>query len=103
MTRAIVLTCLVAVAAPACADPRADRTKVTTTLPLPVALADMPAATREALTKVMKDPTLTAVSPTEEFVAHPDLYQWLLDHPDRAAAAWRKLGIGAVEIKPLKD
>jgi hypothetical protein len=103
MTRAFVLICLVAVAAPVCADPRPDRSKVTTTLPLPVALADMPAATREALTKVMKDPTLTTVSPPEEFVAHPDMYQWLLDHPDRAAAAWRKLGVAAVEIKPLKD
>src|SRR5205085_12035396 len=25
------------------------------------------------------------------------------DHPDRTAAAWRKLGIDAVEIKMLKD
>ena len=53
MTRAIVLICLAAVAAPACADPRGERSKITTTLPLPVALADMPAATRDALTKVM--------------------------------------------------
>jgi hypothetical protein len=28
---------------------------------------------------------------------------WLLNHPDRTAAAWRKLGVGAVEIKTLKD
>jgi hypothetical protein len=103
MTRAIVLICLGAVAAPVCADPRGERTKVTTTLPLPVALTDMPAATRDALIKVMKDPTLTAVSAAEEFIAHPDMYLWLLDHPDRAAAAWRKLGVAAVDIKPLKD
>jgi len=103
MTRALILICLAGTTVPACADPRPDRSKITTTLPLPVALTDMPAATRDALTKVMKDPTLTAVSPAEEFVAHADMYQWLLDHPDRAAAAWRKLGVGAVEIKPLKD
>ena len=103
MTRAVVLICLAAVAAPACAEPRAERSRVATALPLPVSLADMPAATRDALTRVMKDPTLTTVSPSEEFVAHPDMYQWLLDHPDRAAAAWRKLGVGAVEIKSLKD
>jgi hypothetical protein len=63
----------------------------------------MPAPTRDALTKVMKDPTITAVSPPEEFVAQPDMYQWLLDHPDRTAGAWRKMGVAAVEIKPLKD
>jgi hypothetical protein len=63
----------------------------------------MPAVTRDALNKVMKDPTLTTVSTPEEFIAHPDMYQWLLDHPDRAAAAWRKLGVGAIDIKPLKD
>ena len=43
------------------------------------------------------------MSAAEEFVAHPDMYLWLLDHPDRAAAAWRKLGVAAVDIKPLKD
>ena len=63
----------------------------------------MPAVTREALAKVMKDPTLTAISTPEQFIAHPDMYQWLLDHPDRAAAAWRKLGVAAIDIKPLKD
>ena len=103
MTRAIGLLCLFAFAAPACAEPRADRSKVSGMLSLPVALDAMPAVTRDALTKVMKDPTLTAVSPPEEFVAYPDMYLWLLDHPDRAAGAWRKLGVGAVEIKPLKD
>jgi|SRR5262245_35102175 len=72
-------------------------------LPLPVPLEAMPGVTRDALAKVMKDPTITAVSPPDEFVANTDMYQWLLDHPDRTSAAWRKLGVGAVEIKPLKD
>lgn len=74
-----------------------------TNLPLPVALEAMPAVTRDAITKVMKSPTITAVSPTEEFVGHPDMYQWLLDHPDRTSLAWRKLGVGAAEIKTMKD
>jgi hypothetical protein len=103
MTRAIVLFCLVAVVAPASAQSRSEKTKAYGKLPLPVALESMPAATRDALTKVMKDATLSAVSPAEEFVAHPDMYQWLLDHPDRTAGAWRKLGVAAVEIKTLKD
>jgi hypothetical protein len=103
MTRAIALLCLAAAVAPACAEPRAEKAKAAGRLPLPVALEAMPAATRDALSKVMKDPTLTAVSPAEEFVAQPDMYQWLLDHPDRTAGAWRKMGVAAVEIKPLKD
>jgi hypothetical protein len=103
MTRAIALLCLTVIAVPACAEPRGEKAKPSGTLPLPVALETMPAATRDALSKVMKDPTLTAVSPPEEFVAQPDMYQWLLDHPDRTAGAWRKMGVAAVEIKPLKD
>jgi hypothetical protein len=103
MIRAVVLLCLVIAVAPARAEPRAEKGKVSTTLSLPVALESMPAQTRDALTKVMKDPTLSAVSPVDEFVAHPDMYQWLLDHPDRAAGAWRKMGVAAVDIKPLKD
>jgi len=97
MTRAIVLFCATFVACPAiAAEPRSS-------LPMPVPLEDMPAVTRDALSKVMKAPTLTSVCPVEEFIAHPDTYQWLLDHPNRTAAAWRKLGVGAVEIRTLKD
>jgi hypothetical protein len=103
MTRAIALLCLAVAAIPARAEPRGEKARPSGTLPLPVALESMPAATRDALSKVMKDPTLTAVSPAEEFVAQPDMYQWLLDHPDRTAGAWRKMGVAAVEIKPLKD
>lgn len=103
MSRLFVLFCLVAVAAPASAQSRAERPRALGTLPLPVALEAMPTPTRDALTRVMKEPTLTAVSPAEEFVGHPDVYQWLLDHPDRTAKAWRKLGVEAVEIRPLKD
>jgi hypothetical protein len=72
-------------------------------LPLPVALEAMPAATRDALTKVMKAPTITALCPAQEFVAHSDMYQWLLENPDQTALAWRKLGVAAMDIKPTKD
>ena len=68
-------------------------------LPLPVALEDLPSTTRAALNKVMKSPTVTALCPAEEFVAHPDIYQWLLDHPDRTAAAWRKIGVDAFKSR----
>lgn len=88
------------------AEPRAESTSFiikTSNLPLPVALEAMPAITRDTISKVMKSPTLTTTAQAEEFVAHSDMYQWLLDHPDRTSAAWRKLGVAASEIKPLKD
>jgi hypothetical protein len=102
MNHAIVLLCAAILACPAIAEPRTEKSRPTS-LPLPVPLEEMPAITRDALSKVMKNPTVTAVCPVEQFVAHPDQYQWVLDHPDRTAVAWRKLGVGAIEIKTLKD
>jgi hypothetical protein len=102
MFRTIVPICAAALA---CLPPAAFAAEPakSPSLPLPVALEEIPSGPREKLTKVMKSPTVSAVGPAEEFVAHPDMYQWLLDHPDRTAAAWRKLGVEAVEIKMLKD
>ena len=102
MTRTIVLNCAITLACLTSVAVGAEPAKVNN-LPLPVALEEMPSSIRDTLAKVMKSPTVTAVSPAEEFVGHPDMYQWLLDHPDRTAAAWRKLGVEAVEIKTLKD
>lgn len=102
MIRAAAIVVAIVVSGPLIAGDKAERSKAAS-LPLPVRLEEMPSKTRDAISKVMKDPTVTAVGPAEEFVAHPDTYQWLLDHPDRAANAWRKLGVSAVEIKTLKD
>jgi hypothetical protein len=103
MTRAAALFFAALLACPASAQTTGEARRSLTTLPLPIPLEEMPAQTREALGRVMKDPTITAVCPAQEFVAHPDTYHWLLDHPDRTASAWRKLGVDAVEIKTLKD
>jgi hypothetical protein len=102
MPRTAALMIGVLLAGSAVAEPKSERGK-SPSLPLPVRLEDMPAQTRDALTKVMKDPTVTSICKVEEFIAHPDTYHWLLDNPDRTATAWRKLGVGAVEIKTLKD
>jgi hypothetical protein len=40
--------------------------------------------------------TITAHGPAEEFRAAG--YDWLLDHPDRVALAWRRLGVPCVGI-----
>lgn len=48
--------------------------------------------------KMMEKPTLVARGPAEQFVCMPEQYYWLLDHPDRAVIAWRRLGAKCVSI-----
>lgn len=67
----------------------------------PVPLDVLPANLREAIAKVVRDPTLAAHGPADEFAAGP--YDWLLDHPDRVATAWRRLGVACVPIIPKGD
>jgi hypothetical protein len=47
----------------------------------------------------MREPTLVARAGPEEF--EEGIYPWLLDHPDRASVAWRKLGIPCERIVGL--
>lgn len=53
---------------------------------------------REAVAGVLKASTLSAKAEEEEFSAHPAVYDWLLDHPDRTALAWQRLNIPCVDI-----
>lgn len=53
---------------------------------------------RDAVAAVMKASTLSAKSEEEEFVAHPAVYDWLLDHPDRTALGWQRLKVPCVDI-----
>ncbi|MSR54564.1 MAG: hypothetical protein EXS09_14935 [Gemmataceae bacterium] len=104
MHRRLIVLALLIVASFAHADTKPDLLRKTTpSLPLPVPLSEMSAATRDTISPVMKDATIRAICPPEEFIAHADMYKWLLDHPDRTAAAWRKLGVEAIQIKPMKD
>jgi hypothetical protein len=61
-------------------------------------LEELPANVRDSVAHVMDQPTLSASAPTEDFNGPPAVYQWLLDHPDRAARAWRRLGSPCLEI-----
>jgi hypothetical protein len=72
-------------------------------LPFPVGLDTLPAATREMLNKVLKAPTLTALSPADEFASSSEMYLWLLDHPDRVSLAWQRLKIAVIDIKANAD
>jgi hypothetical protein len=66
-------------------------------------LADIPAGFRERVRQVVEQPTLASRGPGETFAGDPGLYDWLLDHPDRAVHAWRRLGAACTEVTPLAN
>jgi hypothetical protein len=61
----------------------------------------IPAAVREEVRKVVEHPRISAHGKPEAFYGRPDLYQWMLDHPDRATVAWRRLGATCIDITDL--
>jgi hypothetical protein len=69
-----------------------SRARRAETLPLDA----VPPGWREKVSKVAQQPTLSAHGPAEEFRA--SVYDWLLDHPDRVATAWRRVGVPCVQI-----
>jgi hypothetical protein len=83
-------------AAPAQAPPASSRGALRTSVRLP--LEELPAPIRDTVTRIVEQPTLFASAPSEDFNGPPGVYQWLLDHPDRAAMAWHRLGSPCLEI-----
>lgn len=71
-----------------------SRKQTSATLPI----TEMPAGRREAVCKVIDQPTVCTKGPREEFPGRALLYHWMLDHPDRAAQAWLRLGMPCLEI-----
>jgi len=67
--------------------------------PSPEFLKTIAAPYRDAVAGVLRAPTLTAKAKEDGFFGHPAVYDWLLDHPDRASLAWRRLGVPCVEIR----
>jgi len=63
-----------------------------------VPLAELPAAVQAQVRSVIEQPTLAASGPVDAFAGELAIYQWLLDHPDRAAHAWRNLGAPCLDI-----
>ncbi len=53
---------------------------------------------REAVSSVLKSPTISTKASEAEFTAHPQVYDWLLEHPDRCSLAWQRLKIPCIEI-----
>src|SRR5262249_37216757 len=60
----------------------------------------VPEEYRARVVSLLEKPTLRARGPSETFHCQPPMYRWLLDHPDRAVAVWRKLG---AEVTPIND
>ncbi len=61
----------------------------------------LPAEVRRTVEPIVKQPTLSVRSERETFPCTPDLYRWLLDHPDRVALAWKRLEIPCLTIERL--
>jgi len=55
---------------------------------------------RGEIRAVIERPSIAAQGPAEVFACRPEHYYWFLDHPDRAVAAWRRLGAKCVSINP---
>jgi hypothetical protein len=73
-------------------------------LPDPAVPLDELDAPQRALARTVLDkPTLSARGPTETFPCRPDHYLWVLDHPEQAVTAWRRLGAKCVSITPRGD
>ncbi|MGL6073810.1 MAG: hypothetical protein ACRC8S_06570 [Fimbriiglobus sp.] len=70
--------------------------------PSPEFLKSLDAKFRDTVSTIMKSPTLTAHYQEEPFFSNPSVYDWLLDHPDRASLAWRRLKVPCLEIQEPK-
>jgi hypothetical protein len=69
-------------------------------LPASIPWQDLNDQSRGLLLAVVEKPTLAARGPAETFTCKPAQYLWLLDHPDRAVTAWRRLCAKCVSITP---
>lgn len=63
-----------------------------------VPVEDVPIKVRERVRLVIEQPILVTRGPVEAFVCQPETYFWLLDHHDRGAAAWKRLGAQCLDI-----
>lgn len=70
--------------------------------PLSLPLETIPDTHRERVRAVVDKPTLSRSGVMETFTSRPELYAWLLDHPDKASDMWRKLGARCVAIDEVR-
>src|SRR5437588_4373237 len=58
---------------------------------------------RGRVRQVLEHPTLANQGPGEFFTGDPELYAWLLDHPEKGVLAWKRLGAKCSEISAWSD
>lgn len=56
-------------------------------------------AVRSDVIAVVQKPTITAKHSEEPFTCNPTVYKWLLEHPDRTAIAWERIGVPCLPIR----
>lgn len=56
---------------------------------------------RDAVTKVVRQPTISTRATAPTTVCTVSMYEWLFDHPDRVALAWQRLKVPAVPITDM--
>jgi hypothetical protein len=56
---------------------------------------------RDAVAKCVGKPTISTHAVGEEVVCTVAVYEWLYDHPDRVALAWKRLKVPAIPIADL--
>jgi hypothetical protein len=58
-------------------------------------------AFRDAVTQVVTNPTIATSAKGEPVVCTVAVYEWLYEHPDRVALAWKRLKVPAITISDL--
>jgi hypothetical protein len=97
-TKAVSLLGIVAIACSVWAE---DKDSHWTSSKLPI--DKLPSELGERVSTIVDHPALYTHGPTEEVLCDPATYFWLLDHPDRATLAWRRLGAKCVDIQNCGD
>lgn len=64
----------------------------------PLPFEEISGPEKEKVRQVVTHPTFKGRGSGEAFSGRPEIYDWLLDHPDRALTAWRRLGATASDI-----
>lgn len=78
--------------------PRSDTALERVRAAAQVPFDQLPPHVREGARRAVDRPTLFSHGPAEAFVCDPNTYYWFMDHPDRAVAAWRRLGAKCLSI-----
>lgn len=58
----------------------------------------LPAVDSAVIEAIQRRPTLSVTRRESPFVAHPQIYDWLLNHPDRVSLAWHRMGVPCLKI-----